>query len=235
MDGADLLRAHLHDSPDSARLLLLSRQAMTFVPISLALAHRSQALRAADLRLDDDEARALVLAHHPDVDAGDLERVVDQGAGWAAALVLAAHTLRTHAVEDSGRSDTRLALTAVTGSALDYLTNEVFAGYTPGLQQVLLATCQQTEVTSDDAIVMSGLPSAGDLLEQAAEDGLVVTRIRGSTPPRPGATTRCWWSCCGGVLHPRDRTGRSSPRPTSEQPGTTAGMVMLPPPCTTPA
>ena len=36
-----------------------------------------------------------MLAHHPDVDAGDLERVVDQGAGWAAALVLAAHTLRT--------------------------------------------------------------------------------------------------------------------------------------------
>ena len=35
-------------------------------------------------------------------------------------------------------------------------------------------------MTYDDAIVMSGLPSAADLLEQAAEGGLVVTRTVGS-------------------------------------------------------
>jgi LuxR family maltose regulon positive regulatory protein len=179
--GIELLSAHLHDSPESARLLLLSRRDLPFVPISLTLDHRAQTLRAADLRLDDDEAAALVLAHHPDVDPDDLAHVVDQGAGWAAALVLAAHTLRTAEADDSNGgsgTDTRVALTAVTGPTLDYLTNEVFAGFSPGLQQVLLATCQQSEVTSDDAIVMSGLPSAGDLLEQAAEDSLVVTRVR---------------------------------------------------------
>ncbi|MET0526503.1 MAG: LuxR C-terminal-related transcriptional regulator [Nocardioides sp.] len=186
-DGVELLRAHLRDAPDSTRLLLLGRRALTFVPVSLTLEHRAQSLRAADLRLDDVEAAALVRAHHPEADAVDLGRVVEQGGGWAAALVLAAHTLRTaDAGETNGHAsaETRVALTAVTRSTLDYLTNEVFAGYSPGLQQVLLATCQQPEVTSDDAIVMSGLPSAGDLLEQAAEDGLVVTRIRGfDTPP----------------------------------------------------
>ena len=118
-------------------------------------------------------------------------------------------------------SDTRLALTAVTGSALDYLTNEVFAGYTPGLQQVLLATCQQTEVTSDDAIVMSGLPSAGDLLEQAAEDGLVVTRIRGSDttrvlalPPAAGGAAAAAYRTLGTALAGR----RPGPRASSPAP-----------------
>ncbi len=177
----DLLRTHIAAAADSTRLLLISRRELPFVPVSLELGQRAQRMHAADLRFDDDEAEALVLAHHPDVDPTDLALVVEQSGGWAAALVLAAHTLRTTSLAgaDATGTDTRVALTAVTHSTLGYLADEVFDDYSPALQQVLLATCQQAVVTTDDAIVMSGLPSAADLLEQASEGGLLVTRRRG--------------------------------------------------------
>ena len=114
--------AHLHDTPDCARLLLLSRQATR--PSCPArsrspAAHRPSAQPTSGSTTT--RPRRWCWRIIPTIDAGDLERVVDQGDGWAAALVLAAHTLRPTPARDRGRSDARLALTAVTGSTLDYL------------------------------------------------------------------------------------------------------------------
>ena len=138
----DLLRTHLEDSADTARLLLISRRELPFVPVSLELDQRAQGCTPPTYGSTTTRLRRSCSPTIPDVDPADLGRVVDQGAGWAAALVLAAHTLRAPAGVTNG-TDTRVALTAVTDSTLDYLTDEVFADYSPALQQVLLATCQQ--------------------------------------------------------------------------------------------
>ena len=184
--GVDLLRRHLTESPDSVRILLLARHHLGFVPASLALDRRAQNLGAADLRMPPNEAEALVLQRHPEIDDGDLERVVDQGDGWAAALVLASNTLRASGNSDPLARDARVALTAVTRATIDYLADEVFADFPAALQQVLLATCHEPVVTAESAIVMSGIPSARSLLEQAAEDGMLITRTDGSADHRPG-------------------------------------------------
>jgi ATP/maltotriose-dependent transcriptional regulator MalT len=185
-EAVDLLRRHLTQTPDTARLLLIARRDLGFVPPSLTLARKAQGLRAADLRFSAEEAEALVRSRHPDIDASDLEQVVDQGDGWAAALVLASTTLRASGTVDPLARDARVALTAVNRTTMDYLAEEVFAEFPTGLQQVLLATCHEPVVTRDTAIMMSGIPSAASLLEQAAEDGLLITRTDGTSNDRPG-------------------------------------------------
>jgi LuxR family maltose regulon positive regulatory protein len=185
--AVDLLREHLERDPDSTRLLLVSRNELAFVPIRLTLNRRAQSLRAADLRLDPDEAAELVLARHPGIAPADLDRVVEEGDGWAAALVLASSTLRSPSGGQMGGGP-RLAVTAVTHATLDYLADEVFTHFSSALQQVLLSTCHEPVVTANQAIVMSGLPSAGDVLDQAAEGGFLVTR----TDDRSGSRGLAW-------------------------------------------
>ena len=184
--AVDLLTEHLTRDPGSTRLLLVSRTDLPFVPVGLALSRRAQSLSAVDLRFDADEAAAMVRTRHPDIAAADLERVVEQSEGWAAALALAGSTLRSS--PEAHHGEQRVAVTAITRTTIDYLDSQVFAELSGPLQQVLLATCHEQVVTEDEAVVMSGLPAAGELLGQAAERGLLVTR----TEERNGGRGPAW-------------------------------------------
>ena len=97
-----------------------------------------------------------------------------QSDGWAAALVLGAHALRA---SGDGR-DSLAALAAARQPVLDYLLHEVVEAQSPDLTQVLIATCQETEVGADEAALLSGIPGAAELLGRAAAAGLLVTAHR---------------------------------------------------------
>ncbi len=170
-EAADILADILARDAASVRLLLIGRAEPTLVPVSVALAGSVRSLRVDDLRFTTAEASALVHAHHPDASADDIAAVLEQGDGWAAALVLGSRAL-------AGSADTanvRAALAATRQPVLDYLLHEVFDGLPGDLAQVLLATCQESEVTADEAVLLSGIPGAADLLDRAAADGLLVT------------------------------------------------------------
>lgn len=180
-DGVQLLGRVLGEDPPSVRLLLISRRDLDFVPVALALGGQARSLRVDDLRFTNEEAAELVRAHYPGAGPQDVAAVLDQSAGWAAAVVLASRALLTA----SDAADVRAALTATSQPALDYLLHEVVESLPPELTQVLLTTCQQDHVTSEEAVLLSGVPSAPTLLAGAAAAGLLVTSYRDADGLRP--------------------------------------------------
>jgi LuxR family transcriptional regulator, maltose regulon positive regulatory protein len=173
-ESAELLSGVLAADPDSVRLLLIGRRDPDVVPISVALAGSARVLPVDDLRFSDREALALVQAHHPGAGDDDVAAVLEQADGWAAALVLGSRALAGSA----DVADARAALAATRQPVLDYLLHEVFDGLPPDLRTVLLATAQEAEVDADAAVLLSGLPDAPTLLDQAASAGLLVTSYR---------------------------------------------------------
>ena len=168
------LTAILTADPGSVRLLLIGRHNPDLVPISAALTGDVRALRVDDLRFAAAEAADLVRAHHPTAGPDDVSAVLEQADGWAAALVLGSRALAGSA----DIADARASLAATRRPVLDYLLHEVFETLPPDLAQVLLATCQQPQVSAGEATLLSGLPEAVALLDQAAADGLLVTAYR---------------------------------------------------------
>ncbi len=181
-DSAEVLRSVLAEDPESVRLLLIGRREPGFIPVSAALAGHVRPLRVDDLRFTRTEAVELVRAHFPDGDDNAVTAVLDQGDGWAAALVLGALALQT----SGDTADASASLAAARQPLLDYLLHEVFESLAPELTQVLLTTCQEDHVTADSAVLLSAVPDAPELLSQAAGSGLLVTGYRderGATAP----------------------------------------------------
>ncbi|WP_081790497.1 helix-turn-helix transcriptional regulator [Nocardioides sp. URHA0032] len=173
-DGAAALVDVLVNAPESVRLVLVSRRALGWIPVSALLDDRARSIRVDDLRFTDAEAAVLVRMHHPDASEADLAAVLEQGDGWAAALVLGSRALRA----SGDPADARASLTATRRPLLDYLLHEVFESLPPDLVRVLLTTCQQDHVTAEEALLLSGVPAAADLLGEASAAGLLVTSYR---------------------------------------------------------
>ena len=180
-EAADLLTDILTHDAQSVRLLLIGRLEPRLVPVSVALAGQMRSLRVDDLRFTDAEAAELVQTHHPGASADDIAAVLEQGDGWAAALVLGSRALAGSA----DTANTRAALAATRQPVLDYLLHEVFDTLPGDLAHVLLSTCQEDVVRSDEAALLSGILGAADLLDRAAAAGLLVT---GYTVGRDTAT-----------------------------------------------
>jgi LuxR family maltose regulon positive regulatory protein len=180
-ESRELLATILAADPDSVRLLLIGRHEPDLVPISAALTGSVRALRVDDLRFDAAEAADVVRAHHPTATSDDVAAVLEQADGWAAALVLGSRALAGSA--DS--ADARASLVATRQPVLDYLLHEVFETLPPDLAHVLLTTCQQAQVSAEEAVLLSGLPHAPELLDQAAAAGLLVTGYRDESRPGP--------------------------------------------------
>lgn len=173
-DAAALLTAVLSEDAGAVRLLLLSRRDLDFLPVSASLAGHVQGLAVGKLRFSDAEATELVRAHLPGITEDEVAAVLEQSDGWAAALVLGAHALETAGAD----GDPRSTLAATRQPLLDYLQREVLDSLSPELTRVLLTTCQDTEVTAEQAALLSGVSDARDLLGRAARTGLLVTTHR---------------------------------------------------------
>lgn len=173
-EGEVALARVLTEAPDSVRLVLIARRELEWVPVSALLSGQARSIRVDDLRFTDEHADALVRLHFPDADEDDVAAVLEQSRGWAVALVLGSRALRA----SGAPADARASLAGTRRPLLDYLLHEVFESLTADLVRVLLTTCQQDLVTADEAALLSGLPTAGDLLREAAATGLLVTSYR---------------------------------------------------------
>lgn len=162
----------LTERPPTLHLLLLARREPTWLPAAMAVDGEVEALRFPELRLGPDEARRLVLLHGPDATDAQVEDVVARSEGWAAALVVGARALPA-AGADPDRGD-------VVPPVLEQLLTEVLDALPASLRRVLACVAPAGAVTADQAVVMSGIPLAGQLLDDAAAEGLLVRRQRTS-------------------------------------------------------
>ena len=133
-DSVGYLLQHL---PDAVHLAIATRSDPPLPLGRLRASGEMTELRAAELRMSNDEAAVLLRAAvGVDLDSADVARLVSRTEGWAAGLYLAALSLR-------GRADATQFIGSFTGDdrhIVDYLSSEVLAGQSPETRDFLLQT-----------------------------------------------------------------------------------------------
>ncbi|MFS0701763.1 LuxR C-terminal-related transcriptional regulator [Cellulomonas sp. 179-A 4D5 NHS] len=162
----------LDRAPQRMHLVLLSRWDVPLRRLVPAMLGLLTDLRGDVVRLDDDEAAALVRLHAPDAPESVVRRILDQAQGWCAVVVLAARAARAAGLRAASplRPSTQGPLVS------DLMAREVFASLSPRERHVLLSICHEPSVTAADACLAANEPRALDVLEAMEETGLLVQR-----------------------------------------------------------
>lgn len=171
----DLLPVALRSLPRSIHVVFASRSQPPprFAPVIVAM--QATVIGADDLALTREETGRLAAGMRvKGFDHDLLDALHDRMGGWAAGTVLA---LRQHA-SSGGRDD---AADASSPEALfAYLASEVLERERVADQQVLLACSLLAQVTGREAIALTGLPEADQVLARYARQHLFVQRLAGA-------------------------------------------------------
>ena len=167
------LEYRLDHDPQHLRVVLISRWDLLRTSLTSELMGDLTVIRGDVLRLDDQEAAALI-RQHVGTDRQDvIEAVTRRAAGWCAAVVLASRAI------GASQSPLQAADSFARGrtSYTDRVASEVFAALSQGERHLLLCLASERFVTGETARHLTGDPRAADLLDDLARTGLLVTRV----------------------------------------------------------
>jgi LuxR family maltose regulon positive regulatory protein len=125
-------------------------------------------VRAEDLRFTPSEAAELLRAAAVDLDAADVEALTERTEGWAAALRLAAVSLRDR--PDRAASVQRFG--ASHRFVLDYVVEEVLGALPPATQEFLLRTSILERLSGPLCDAVTGRNDGRERLEELERSGL---------------------------------------------------------------
>ncbi|WP_395656203.1 LuxR C-terminal-related transcriptional regulator [Nocardioides sp.] len=165
--AAAAFAAFVEHQPPWLHLVLLSRRRAPLPVERLRAGGRMADLVFDVLRFTDDEAVAMLAGLCPDTPADQLPALATWADGWAAALQLAALSVRSRpgGYAGSGR---------LVGG---YVWREVLDAERPELVDLLVSTAVVPRLNYGLAEALTGRPDAGDLLVEAEERGLFVTDL----------------------------------------------------------
>ena len=164
------LAALVRERPRALRLVLAGRADPPLPIARLRLSGELREIRARDLAFSPDEAAALLAGADLVLAPGQVRTLVDQTAGWAAGLRLAALSLR-----EAGDVDRFLADLAGNSKAIsDYLVGEVLSALPSGTAEVLRAVSVCDELSAGLAVALTGRPDAGEVLASLERETALV-------------------------------------------------------------
>jgi DNA-binding SARP family transcriptional activator len=131
---------------------------------------------AADLRLQDDEARAIALARGSD--AGALDALLSQVDGWVAGLVL---LLRSPEAAIAARNANRIEPQPL----FDYFAGEIMGAMDPATRELLVRTALVPVIPAGLAVALTGMPDAPERLADLHRNHFFTERRAG---PSGGVT-----------------------------------------------
>lgn len=157
------LHAVLRDAAEElgpgANLVLVSRDEVTPAFAALVATQRLARLGWEELRLTEDEARAVALASRPNMDAAALDELLGACEGWAAGVVLILERYRqTGSVNPIGRGETMEAV-------FNYIAGLIFGQVSAADRDTLLRAAYLPHPTPALLEALSGSANAGRLLE----------------------------------------------------------------------
>jgi LuxR family maltose regulon positive regulatory protein len=159
--------------PPGCQLALATRTDPA-LPLASWRAHgRLVELRAADLSLEDAEAGALLSAAGVRLRDDQVARLVERTEGWAAALYLAALSLRAHPQPEAFVA--RFA--GATRHVADFLSEDVLARLHQPVVAFLLHTCVLDELTAPLCEALTGDANADAMLRELERSNLFVVPL----------------------------------------------------------
>ncbi|NNH75825.1 protein kinase [Nocardia uniformis] len=170
------LRFLIESSSPVLHTVVTSRR-QTGLPMSSMRARAELAeIGTAALRFDVDEAYTLLVELDGlDLDRGDVEDLTESTGGWAAALQLAALTLR-------GKDDPSQLIGQLTGrhhAIGEFLAENVLDALEPGMLDFMVATSITERICGELASALTGVPNGQELLERIEQQDLFLRRLDG--------------------------------------------------------
>jgi LuxR family transcriptional regulator, maltose regulon positive regulatory protein len=168
-----LIGHRLDSAPESLHVLLLSRWDLLMGNLGSQLLGNLITLRGDLLRLDDQEAEALIRQHARTEDIDVIQSIQQRAGGWCAVVVLAARAI-------GAMSDPREAWQRYMSEGVpiaDRVMTEVFSTLSSRERHLLLCVAQEEVTTENIAVHLSRDDRAGEILETLESTGLLVTRI----------------------------------------------------------
>jgi LuxR family maltose regulon positive regulatory protein len=169
----DVLRVLIRHRPRGLRLVLSSRLDPPLSLPRLRLEGRLHEIRVDQLRFTPGEARKLLETAGTHLDEPQITALHGLTGGWAAALRLAAISLRSTPDPDA-------FLAAFSGddrSVAEYLVNEILSGLSSEIRDFLSATSVCDAIPPDLAADLSGRQDAADLLDRLEREMSVVDPV----------------------------------------------------------
>jgi LuxR family maltose regulon positive regulatory protein len=157
----------------TAQLVLASRVDPPLRLHRLRLSGELCELRDRDLHLSLTESQALLANFGVRVAAGDLALLHQRSEGWAAAVQMAALTLR-------GRTEPELAARALnvrSYAIAEYFISEVLEQQPPEVARFMLDTCVLDELTADACAAVTGRQDAAALLRSMEAANLFIVAL----------------------------------------------------------
>ena len=172
------LAALVRDRPAPLRLVLSSRSDPPVSIARLRLDGQVCEVRARDLAFSTEEAGALLAGAAVAMVPEKVRVLVDETAGWAAGLRLAALSMRGAADPDAFLGD----LVGNSKAVSDYLVGEILSRLPAATCELLEALSVCDQLSADLAAALSGRADAGDVLAALeVETSLVLSSGEGRT------------------------------------------------------
>jgi LuxR family maltose regulon positive regulatory protein len=165
--------ALLRGLPQGLLLVIATRSDPAVALHRLRLSGRLRDIRAADLALDRNEVRQLLVDHGVVLEEADLSLLVERTEGWAAGVRLAALTL-------SDVADPSVVVHRFAGddrAVADYLATEVLARLSQRDRHLLRVCAVPEQLTPELAVAVTGEAAAAEVLDQLHRANVLVVRL----------------------------------------------------------
>jgi len=171
---SDALRSLIRLAPRNCHFIIASRDCPKLDQSILAAEGHVREIKAEDLRFSESEAEALLTRNRSlALDREDIRRIYRRTEGWPIALQLSSLSLE----RSLNHKEWLVGLSGSDAELAHYLSEQVFMGLSPEMQEVALRTAVVENLTADLVNALCNRHDGGLLLERLVERSVFLTPL----------------------------------------------------------